>query len=229
MYLSNKKLPELAKMALEKPQDFGYWGSEDMFVTWGFTGHNMNGVSSILEQANFKAISKDLIEKFPEDFRIEQFSHWACGWVDQLVCRILIHKDKGFVEENITEAFRKVIDYHNSLEDYPIIDENLYTEMENAAIIESMAELPEYLLEMIDTNDSFWIDKTLHSLYENLDVEISPDANIYPKDDEILMAVYMEQLWNPENIELWDEFCSQNNLEFPPKKNNPKQLNLFGD
>lgn len=227
--VSNKPITELAKMALQKPEDFGYWGDEDMFVTWGFTGHDRTGASKILEEANFKAISEDLMSKYPNDFRIEHYGHWACGWVDRLVCRILHHKDKGLVEENITEAFAKAIEYHIQLEDYPIFDENLYSEMEAEEVFRSITDLPNYLLDMIDQDDPFWVDKILHSLYENLNVYIDPDAEIYPKDSEILMAVYIEQLWNPETIDLWEDFCSTNNLEFPPKKNNPNQLNLFGD
>lgn len=227
--VSNQPITKLAEMALKKPEDFGYWGDEDMFVTWGFTGHDRTGMSKTLEEANFKAISEDLMTKYPDDFRIEHYSHWACGWVDRLVCRILNHKDKGFVEENITEAFAKAIEYHIKLEDYPIFDENLYSEMEAEQVIECIRDLPKYLLDMINQDDAFWIDKIIHSLYENLNVEIVPDADIYPKDEDILMAVYIEQLWNPENIELWEEFCSRNNLEYPPKLNNPNQLSLFED
>lgn len=214
-------------MALKKPEDFGYWGDEDMFVTWGFTGHDRTGMAKILEEANFKAISEDLMTKYPDDFRIEHYRHWACGWVDRLVCRILIHKDKGFVEENITEAFAKAIEYHIQLEDYPIFDENLYSEMQAEEIFKCITDMPKYLLDMVDQDDAFWVDKVLHSLYENLNVYIDPDAEIYPKDDEILMAIYIEQLWNTENIDLWEDFCSRNNLEFPPKKKNPNQLSLF--
>lgn len=229
MSMSKYNLPQLAEMAVQKPEDFGYWGDQEMFVTWGFSGHDLTPMSPILSKANFKAISEELMTKYPDDFRIENYKHWACGWVDRLVCRVLIHKDKGFVEENITKAFSEAIDYHLSLEDYGVIDENLYSEMEAEAVIECITDLPKYLLDMIDQDDAFWVDKIIHSLYENLNVEIYPDAEIYPKDSEILMAVYIEQLWNQENIDLWEDFCVTNNLEFPPKKTNPNQLTLFGD
>lgn len=216
-------------MALKKPDDFGYWGDKEMFVTWGFSGHDRTGMAKILEEANFKAISEKLMTQYPDDFRIEHYRHWACGYVDRLVCRILIHKDKGFVEENITEAFAKAIEYHIELEDYPIFDEDLYYEMEAKEIFECITNLPRYLLDMIDEDDAFWVDKILHSLNENLSIYIDPDAEIYPKDDEILMAAYLEQIWNPEKIELWEEFCSRNNLEYPPRLKNPNQLKLFED
>lgn len=216
-------------MALKKPEDFGYWGEEEMFVTWGFSGHDQSAMSKIFEQANFKAISEDLISKYPDDFRIERYRHWACSWVERLVCRILVDENKGLVQSNITEAFARAIDYHIQLDDYPIFDENLYSEMQAMAIIECISDLPEYLANMINQDDAFWVDKIIHCLSENLNVYIDPDADVYPKDDEILMAVYLEQLWNPEEIDLWEDFCSRNNLEFPMKKKNPNQLSLFED
>lgn len=229
MNVSNHTITQLAEMALKKPDDFGYWGDEEMFVTWGFSGHDRTGMAKILEEANFKAISEKLMTQYPDDFRIEHYKHWACGYVDRLVCRILIHKDKGFVEENITEAFAKAIEYHIELEDYPIFDEDLYYDMEAKEVFKMITDLPRYILDMIDEDDAFWVDKILHSLNENLGIYIDPDAEIYPKDAEILMAVYLEQIWNPEKIELWEEFCSRNNLEYPPRLKNPNQLKLFED
>lgn len=229
MDIANYSLTELARSALQKPSDFGYWGDEEMFVTWGFTGHDKTAASKILEEANFKAISDDLLTRFPNDFRIERYKHWATGWVERLVCRILIHKDKEIVDENISEAFNEAMRYHEMLDDYPIIDETLYADMETLEIIQVMTDLPNYLLEMIDTEDPDWVQKMLESLYENLNVAICPDAESWPKDNEILMAIYSKELWNPENIEAWEDFCSENKLEFPPKKKNPNQLNLFGE
>ena len=37
-----------AKDGLQKPEDFGYWGSEDMFKTWGFCGVDKNRDSDLL-------------------------------------------------------------------------------------------------------------------------------------------------------------------------------------
>ena len=34
--VENYTISKLAEMALKKPDDFGYWGYEDMFKTWGF-------------------------------------------------------------------------------------------------------------------------------------------------------------------------------------------------
>jgi len=219
-------ITELAELALKKPDDFGYWGPKDMFVTWGFTGHDNSGASTILDEANFKAICDDLMTRFPNDFRIEHYNHWAVGWVDRLVCRILIHKDKEFIDDNISEAFVEAIKYHTMLADYPIIDETLYADMEALEISKVISDLPIYMSDMIDTDDETWLVKVLASMYDS-NIEICPDAGIWPTDNDILMAVYTEQLWNTENIALWEDFCSENGLELPSKKPNPNQLRLF--
>lgn len=222
-------IEELAKMAIQKPDDFGYWGDEEMFVTWGFSGHNQTAISPILDQANFRAACDQLMTKYPDDFRIESFRHWACSWVEQLVCRILAHKERGFVKDNITEAFIEAIELHKSKDDYPILDEQIFSEMEAEAIINCISDLPRYMLDMIDEDDPYWVTDVIECLENDLNVYICPDAELYPKDSEILMAVYIKELWNPDQIDLWEEFCVENNLEFPPKKKNPNQLTLFGD
>ena len=64
----------------------------------------------------------------------------------------------------------------------------------------------------------------------NMDVELSVDAGAYPKDDEILMALYNLQLWNSNAIEEWNEWTDRNGLErIPFIKENPNQLKLFED
>ena len=49
-----ENLEKYAKQATTKPEDFGYWGSEDMFKTWGFTNIDQSRDSDILTKSNFK-------------------------------------------------------------------------------------------------------------------------------------------------------------------------------
>lgn len=228
MDISNYSITKLAEMAIQKPEDFGYWGPEDMFSTWGFAGHDESGMSKNLEKSNFHVISEDLIERFPEDFRIEEYKHWACGWVKRLTCRVF-NEPGNFLEDNITEAFKAAMDWHNKLEDYPIADETHYYDLQAEDIVSSIMDLPKYIVNMIDEDIYDWPFKIIECLEQEMGIYIDPDAELYPKDEDILMAVYIKELWNPENISLWEEFCSRKNLEYPPRKNNPNQLNIFGD
>ena len=45
-------IEKYAKQATTKPEDFGYWGNEDMFDTWGFTNIDQN--PSLYESTNKK-------------------------------------------------------------------------------------------------------------------------------------------------------------------------------
>lgn len=227
--ISKYTIDKLAGMALQKPDDFGYWGSEDTFVTWGFCGIDQNRASSVLERSNFEVITKDLINRFPDDFRIEGYKHWLVGHVDRLVCRVL-KTPNSFIDENITDAFRAAMFWHEKLMDYPIADEDHYSDMEFEEMIDTFKQMPKYLLDLINTSNDDWAEKIYHELISNMNVELSADAELYPNDDEILEAVYNLQMWNKDNIEGWSEFIDINNLEpIPYKKVNPNQLNLFED
>ena len=222
----NFSIVEMAEKALTKPDDFGYWGPKDMFVTWGFTGHHLTGMSTILDKANFKVIRDDLMQEFPNNFRIENYTHWAAGYVDQLVCRVL--KEPGEVtEENITEAFEAAIAWHVKLDDYPVLDEFLYSEMDMLANFKFINDLPYKY--MFNENDSDWQGKLLESLEVNMNFYVSMDSCSIPNDWDIMMAAYKAELWDPENIDVWEDFCKDNGLEFPPRKKNINQLSLFGD
>lgn len=83
---------EAAKQAVERPSDFGWFGHDEMFVTWGITGPHMTRDSGPLARSNFRVIRNDLYEKFPDDFEVEGVSHWACGWVDSVTCRVFDKK-----------------------------------------------------------------------------------------------------------------------------------------
>lgn len=226
--ISHYNIEELASMALKKPEDFGYWGPEDMFKTWGFSGIDDTS-QSILEKSNFEVISKDLMERFPGDFRIETYKHWVVGSIDRLVCRILL-SEGDVTESNISPSFIAAMEWQERLMDYSVADEHDYLNKEYESVIESIKELPSYLLDLIDTSDSNWADFIYNELAINMNLEIVPDAGLYPKDEDILMAVYNIQYWNKENIEGWTEFIERNNLEpIPTRQYNPNQLNLFED
>ncbi len=226
--LDNYTIAQFAKMALERPKDFGYWGSDDMFKTWGFTGID-NTHQNILERSNFECASNLLLKEFPEDFRIETYRHWAVGSVDRLVCHIL--KEKGdVVESNITPAFKKAMEFFMQIRVYDIFDEAHYLDMEYDECVSILKDLDTYLDIMIDKSNDNWAENLYHEITRNLNVEFCPDAGVYPKDNDILEAAYNLQIWNKEAVEKWNKFTDQNGLErIPLKVISPNQLNLFED
>lgn len=225
--VSQYTIEELAEQAVTKPDDFGYWGSDDMFKTWGFTGIDQNRDSDVLERCNFEVITKELIELYPNDFRIETYNHWLCGYVDRLVCRVL-EVSNDFDEFNITWAFKAVIEWHERLNNYPIANDYIYDDMRIKEVIESFEELPDYLINMINTEEEYWAADLYNQLSENFGYDIYLDTLI--KDDDIKLAIYQRKLWNEDEINQWNEWAFNNNLEpIPLTKVHPDQLKLFED
>jgi hypothetical protein len=229
--IRNYTISKLAEMALKKPDDFGYWGYEDMFKTWGFAGHDQSRDSNIMEKSNFKVITADLIDRYPNDFRIETFSHWAVGSVDRLTCRILIDESKECDEDNVTESFKASMNWHDKINDYPIADEDDYYEKLQDEAIDCIENMDEHLLLVTNTEEDGWAEKIYFTLTHNLNFEFNVDADQYPNDNKILEAVLKSGLCLPERWGEWYEWCDEQGFDRPifPEKENPNQLKLFED
>jgi len=200
-----------ASDGLQKPSDFGYWGPDDMFETWGYCGIDKNRDSSILDISNFDYISKELMGEFPDDFRIEYYNHWAVGNVTRLVCRIL-HR-KGVVEDkNITDAFRKAMKWLDDLADYLIADESDYFDKQHLRRIEDLPYVD--VVKMINQTDTNWAADIICQMETNggyWDAETE-----YPDDNQLLMAAYELRLWNAEYHQEWFDWADKNKVPRPP-------------
>jgi len=228
-----------AKDGLQKPEYFGYWGSDDMFKTWGFCGVDKNRDSDIREVSNFEVITKDLMSRFPLDFRIENYSHWMVGNVDRLVCRILKQelpfKDE-IKKEDITTAFIAAMEWMDQLNDYPIADEGDYAEKQFKEAIETV----KYWVDDFNS-DLVYKDKlNLESCYEriyfdlvNKGYEFDDYDQVYPTDEQFMRSIYDLELCNAAGYEKWYEFCDEHNIPRPQfteeefSKINVNQLELF--
>jgi hypothetical protein len=209
-YVEN--LEKYAKQATTKPEDFGYWGSKDMFNTWGFTNIDQSRDSDILTKSNFKYITEELMDIFPDDYRIENYNHWAVGWVDRLVCRVYDDDDKKI----ISSSFYLAMEWLDKLDDYPVADENLYGEMMHLDNIESLDFWADICPGYVDIEKHpDWAIDVLHELEVNMNIEFHLDSGT-PKDEDIVQAIYNLQYWNAEGYVKWYEFCDRNGLERPP-------------
>jgi len=200
-----------ASDGLQKPSDFGYWGPKDMFKTWGFCGIDKNRGSSILDISNFDYISKELMEEFPDDFRIENYNHWAVGSETRLVCRIL-HR-KGIVEDkNITDAFRKAMKWLDDLADYLIADESDYFDKQHLRRIQDLPYLD--VVKMINQTDTNWAADIIYQMETNGDYWDAETES--PDDNQLLMAAYELRLWNAEYHQEWFDWADKNKVPRPP-------------
>jgi hypothetical protein len=223
-YVEN--IEKYAKQATTKPEDFGYWGSEDMFVTWGFTNIDQNRDSDTLEKANFKFITEELMAIFPDDYRIENYAHWAVGSVDRLVCRVY---EEDTDKKVIASSFYLAMEWLDKLDDYPVADEQTYDKMIDDDNIDSI-DFWNYLNPgYVDTvNNPDWASEVYHELEFNMDIDVRSGF----KDNDVIMAIYNLQYWSAENYQKWFDFCDEINLERPPfsaneiSKYNPDQLEM---
>jgi len=206
-YVEN--IEKYAKQATTKPEDFGYWGSEDMFDTWGFTNIDQNRDSDPLEKANFKYITEDLMGSFPEDYRIESYAHWAVGNVDRLTCRIYEEDRK-----TIALPFVLAMEWLDKLDEYPVADEDTYDKMIDDDNVDSIEFWNTISPGYIDTDENpDWAYEVYHELDINMGIDVRHSGF---KDDDILMAIYQLQIWSPEKFMEWYAFCDQNGMERPP-------------
>ncbi len=125
--MTKEQIAEWKAEALQAPSDFGYYGDrEEMFETWTLGPVIETRDSEIREKANASAIKKMLKAdpSLEKDWEITSCKHWAVGWVEQISFRVVDEEDK------LTRISRIIKGIFDSLEENPVIDDGLYSEME---------------------------------------------------------------------------------------------------
>lgn len=208
---------DLATHALQKPDDFGWWGSDEMFVSWGWTGIDKDDSSRADDIVNFDLIAADLMERFPFDFDIVGIRHWAVGHVKRLTCRILINVKIGLVESNITEAFKEAMRWLMKLDDYPIVDDDkLYEYCRQEMFDWIMQEIPSEVY-IRDSKE-----ETVDQILSEFESDYSGDFDVVcwnlegkaPDDEMIRYVAYDLSLCAASHRDFWDEWVDEKGL--PP-------------
>ena len=108
--------------------------------------------SGILQESNFRSI-KAYLEKHNIQFRCVSFSHWAVGWIEQ----ILVQEEN----KDAVEYGNYVI---NQLEKYAIFNEDDFSELESEKVDELIEQIRNDI-NNLDSDESLsgWsnIDKTM--------------------------------------------------------------------
>jgi hypothetical protein len=189
----------LGELTLEDAatQAAGNWKSWTCFVwdrerdlddadNWAiFYTHNRD--SGLLAQSNADAISKAM-EPFTEgddpDVVMESHSHWAVGHVDGFSIRV-------YRNGEITDTFKAYHDLTEQLAEYPILNEEDYSERELEATLENINDAAwrvkdEYTLPEGWESDVYsWLSDHRQSAIENRD-----DVGGYPEEVDLRAAFH---------------------------------------
>jgi len=103
--------------------------------------YTVNRDSDRLARVNHEVFEKELMtEQFGDDVRLERHAHWAVGWIQGFAIRV--RDDSG----SITPAFTKLHELVSKIEDYPILDEYRYSEVECDELAEDLASCIEAVM-----------------------------------------------------------------------------------
>ena len=196
---SDEHLLEMANLSIKRPDDYGYWGKLDLHNSWGFAGIDLSRDANCLDKANFQAFHRDIVEKYSDDFTVENFGHWAVGSLDRTLVRVLIDEHGDVKIDNITDAFIETIETLEFIQECAVLDDGLLCDEEWAANIKHLEWSVDYMKEngdnVIDTGGAEWTEDLLSQLIEN-EVELCPDAEVYPSDEDIIQAAKDLGIWN---------------------------------
>lgn len=120
--------------ALKIPSDFGYRGDLPIGRTWALGPVIRHRDSALLEECNADALEETLRQhnEFDDLWDVTRARHWAVGWVEHLSYQAV--DEAG----NPTAIHQFLVKWSEKLEDYPIADEDLYSERLFKAQIESI-------------------------------------------------------------------------------------------
>jgi hypothetical protein len=148
-----------------------------------FYTHNRD--SALLAQSNADAITKAM-EPFTDgddsNVVMESHSHWAVGFVNGFSIRV-------FRNGAITDAFKAYHELSEQLAEYPILDEEDYSERELEATLENINDAAwrlkgEYELPDAWESDVYsWLSDNRSGSVENRD-----DVGGYPEEDDLRAA-----------------------------------------
>ena len=192
---SDEHIIEMANLSMKRPDDYGYYGDTDLHNSWGFAGIDLSRDANCLDKANFQAFHRDIVPSYPDDFTVENFGHWAVGHIDRTLVRVL--KDKrGDVEvENITDAFIETLEILEALQDYCVLDDGLLCDAEHKKLIENIEwYCTQFKADEINQNGATWAEDLLSKLYD-MEVELCPDAELYPTEEELEEAAKELGIW----------------------------------
>ena len=174
---------ELAKEAAgnwRKFESFAWFDKPEDAEKWTVV-YTINRDSGLLDQSNDAAISKVMAPFIKRgSAREERHNHWACGWIAGYAIRVYGRNGR------ITKAFKAWCELQAKLQDYPVLDEEDYSQRELNATFENIAETGKRFLS--DNPPDDWVGQ-VHDALPDGEKESRDDQGGYPSDEAVMDAL----------------------------------------
>lgn len=112
--MNQAKSGRFGRMVDAFKSDACYWGEHRQWYIVAATNRDADTIN----RSNFAVLLK-LLGGESDTVKIEEASHWACGWVRYLIIDPLDRK-----------ALRTAILAHSAISDYPVLDESHWSDLE---------------------------------------------------------------------------------------------------
>ena len=170
-------------------KDFA-WQHPDDEENW-YLFYTSNRDSHLIDVSNEKVWREELkpfIEL--EDVWGIRHSHWAVGHVDGFAVRVF------YANGEITDAFRKVCEIQDRIDNYPVLDEADLNEREYHATQENIENAGRQYANYHDIElPEDWLDKLHEYIWKNDLVESDYDGGWWPSD-EVLQEAFKALNWD---------------------------------
>lgn len=180
----DEHIEDLAKEYVNNHAKFNcfHWHDEPEDSETKCIVYTHNRDSGLLDMVNAKSIEKE-IEPHLEgnDAEVFRASHWGPGWVEGYVIRVYNNKNE------ITEAFKTYAKCALALQEYPVLDDSLHSEMEYEAQLESI----EHNAPSFGGNEppEDWPSRVFGWLWENNQDALEYEGDPYVTEEDIGAAL----------------------------------------
>ena len=161
-----ERFTEHAKDVLQEPDSYAYFGKDETLYKSSAPTFGRNRDSENLDIANFEIVWEALVEEFPDlvtttegvdskevtnekpgGIYVHGASHWACGWVEQIVVPVLKDPARPVGPSNLHPAFIKVCEFAEQVKLYPALPgaEERAAEKDHADYLANIKEWQEYI------------------------------------------------------------------------------------
>lgn len=171
-------LREKMENALKPPEYFFSPKINGLYETWSLGPIILTRDSRLMEKANHRVIMRRL-DAHPEwkgDYQIVCCSHWGCGWITHLACKVVDSDGQP------TEIFLWLDKTMESLKEYPLLDDAVFSELQHETRVGSIrSEVGDDLRGDIPIPEE-WAEKALSWIFEHNAMGLDASGNYISRE-----------------------------------------------